>query len=76
MGTLDEILLARENEIKKLCIGKEITEARENLGYWWVLTSQNVTPEKSVYIFNRAGYGRLAISAKNNIVTSANYAIF
>ena len=75
MANLDEILLARENEIKKLCIGKEINEARKNLGYWWILTSQKITPEKSVYIFNRAGYGRLAISTVHNIVTGANYAI-
>lgn len=49
-------------------IGINISQAREKLGYWWILQSQNTSSEESDYTFYRAGKGTLILYTKNNIV--------
>lgn len=68
----------REKEVKEQAErtkGKEITEAREILGKWWVLETQRISAmeEEGEYTFTRSGYGKITLKTKfkdgNNIVT-------
>ena len=54
---------------KEDLIGLDITEAREKLGYWWVLIWQFVNPVvSSFYRFRRAGYGTIELITESNKV--------
>lgn len=48
--------------IAKDLIGKEISEARKTLGYWWVISGQQVNEWGiGFYAFTRAGKGRVEL---------------
>lgn len=53
-----------------MLIGLDITEAKNKLGYWWVCSSCHVNAftREGVYVFYRAGHGRLELRTNNNIV--------
>ncbi len=77
MALLNDIANERQQEWANLCNNKEIGEARNALGYWWMLSEQNVTRERSIYTFHRAGYGRLELTTNDkNIVTKTAYRMF
>ena len=58
--------ITEQHEYAKL-LGKDISEAREILGYWWTLSSQTINAKT----FKRAGIGELTLYLNNkNIVES------
>lgn len=50
-----------------MLIGLDITEVRNKLGYWWVCSHCDVNcwTGKGVYVFNRAGHGRLEVHTQH-----------
>lgn len=64
--------IPNRNEVieTKMLIGLDIDKAKEKLGYWWVCSSCHVNAytREGVYVFYRAGHGRLELRTKDNIV--------
>lgn len=59
-----ESLLSRKEVIdSKILIGVDITKVKGIIGYWWVCTNNNVncSTGKGLYVFERAGHGRLEV---------------
>lgn len=64
----------KEEVIKsKMLIGLDISEAKNKLGHWWVCSHCHVNAwtREGVYVFYRAGHGRLELRTKDNIVDAA-----
>lgn len=58
--------------------GKDITDARNELGYWWRLDKQFVNCGLGYYIFYRIGHtpiNRVELFTENNIVTNVKTAL-
>ena len=53
------------NEIieSKVLIGLDLKEIKPKLGYWWICTSGRINSStgEGVYVFERAGHGRVEI---------------
>ena len=64
--------IPNRNEVieSKMLIGLDIKEAQNKLGYWWACSSCHVNAwtREGVYVFYRAGHGRLELRTNNNIV--------
>lgn len=62
-------------------VGKDITDARNELGYWWRLDGQHVNGYVGYYVLYRIGHNpnRIELFTENNIVkfvkTSLVYSI-
>lgn len=74
MENLKDIMRNRQDLINNTAsqlIGLEILEARQKLGYWWILESQSVNVGcGSRYTFNRAGVGKITLytNAKSIVI--------
>lgn len=66
------------NNTASQLIGLDISEAKERLGHWWVLESQNIFSHGGEYVFSRAGVGKIHISTntKNIVVQTPTSAIW
>lgn len=65
---MEEKILSRKEVIdSKILIGVDITKVKSILGYWWVCGHRDVNcwTGKGVYVFNRAGHGRLEVHTQH-----------
>lgn len=54
-------------------IGMDISDARKEMGEWWVLATQDVRDSRRVYDFKRSGLGAVTLTAdKNNKVVKVS----
>lgn len=79
-GIIDEYVKEKygREPITQEFIGLPISEARQKLGYWYVLDSQNVPvgSRKATYTFKRAGYPTVVLYTLNGKVQKVSGEIY